>query len=875
MASRSHPLPQKQESSSEAHAIQDVTLPEQRAEPTSPVFAQHKQPTEVSSYPYFESESSESPHETTKPERTPSRANFSDLEERVTCIRSGSVREKTNPDSRHFNDDERHATQPVDVATHGSPTLSKAARLSQSLSLELETTNIPDSPQRPTQSQELDKGWSPIRQTLAAFSSSFGGPSSSQAALNSRPVRDPLSPGKKSTSERLSDLFYGKGKSTPILPTHAGETTGHWSRIRSCLPQSSLQEGSTIDNILRQYKNSDVESNNSPNRPMPIDRNLSDVTDNSFLSEDHDVGEVCYASEQHTLPRSAAQNNLSLAEAASNEQDADDLADITEIRSEYNPRRKRPSLRFASSYELSQSDQSRLPLEQAIMELRRVSNASPSSQDSSSTIRGQTENQALPCKSPNRGNQEHYSAHGKSPARAYVPQSSHCQQMSGSSSEVISMDDETRRLAQTALIYNEASMDPEWNAEDTNGLRVRSGHTNPGTTVSQPEREVEDWETVSEAPGQVCSLCRSGQRHVVHQASSSIAGSSDAGTQSSFEEMSRFGSTERIIQHPGNIDRNRELRQLNVKNGKMPVVAPKFGDHRVNGYPADSMRTRPVQLYTTPSPLGGSHKNPFAATAPRIFTPKSRQPTGMPQDRQNRNPFSPSSSSTATSGNELYPRALRLTPRLARANRFRYRQEENENNSVLSTQSSMATNSPRNLGNSRNQDDWDYQSSFAQPGQYQHRRGNVNTSNNQLPLNQADGFGDVGMHALNHGGPTRDLEQQRHRPTQMRVPVSPEPTLTARPIHNFDIEDPDSEAEEDPRQEMVSNIFLWSIQIFPPFNILFAVGAFDPLMLLFTCGRVRKFSDRKKRTAHFITILWIAVFIIGALIFGFSRLVPR
>jgi hypothetical protein len=132
MASRSHPLPQEQESSSEVHAIQDVALPEQRAEPTSPVFAQHRQPTEVSSYPYFESESSESPHEITKPERSPSRANFSDLEEPVTCIRSGSVREKTNPDSRHFNEDE----QPVDVATHGSPTLSKAARLSQSMSLE-------------------------------------------------------------------------------------------------------------------------------------------------------------------------------------------------------------------------------------------------------------------------------------------------------------------------------------------------------------------------------------------------------------------------------------------------------------------------------------------------------------------------------------------------------------------------------------------------------------------------------------------------------------------------------------------------------------------------------------------------------------------
>jgi hypothetical protein len=38
----------------------------------------------------------------------------------------------------------------------------------------------------------------------------------------------------------------------------------------------------------------------------------------------------------------------------------------------------------------------------------------------------------------------------------------------------------------------------------------------------------------------------------------------------------------------------------------------------VNVYAADSMRTRPVQLYTTPSPLGESHKNPFAGKAPKL-----------------------------------------------------------------------------------------------------------------------------------------------------------------------------------------------------------------------------------------------------------------
>ena len=53
-----------------------------------------------------------------------------------------------------------------------------------------------------------------------------------------------------------------------------------------------------------------------------------------------------------------------------------------------------------------------------------------------------------------------------------------------------------------------------------------------------------------------------------------------------FEEMSQFDSTQRITQHAGIIYKGGEYRQLNLKDGKMPVMAPKVGEHRVNGYPA-------------------------------------------------------------------------------------------------------------------------------------------------------------------------------------------------------------------------------------------------------------------------------------------------
>jgi hypothetical protein len=770
--------------------------------------------------------------------------------------------------------------QHVDPSAQEFPDISKAARLSQSMNLELETTSIPELPQRPTQPQESQQAWNPIRRTLAALSSSFSGGSSSEVAFASRSTSDPLEPAKKRTSGRLSGLFYGKEKSTPVLPTHHGATNGHWSRIRNRIPQPSLQEGSTIENILRQYKNSDAESYTSRDRPaLKLGRNLSELSDaNSFFSDvDHEGRNLQggrylpqdYTTQRDALPRSVARNDISTTATSSDEQDASDLADITDIRSDYKPRRTRPSGKLPPNHEASHSDRSRLPLEQAIMQLRRRSDVSTFSEASQSTIRGYTGTQVLPRSSPTRAHTEHQQSHNTRPAQVNRPDS-----------DLVSFDDETRRLVQTALFYNEASIDPEWNAEDMNRVRVpiqNASRQNPVHETSEanaPEDDAEDWETiVTERPHRGgSSRPRLGHgQGAIYQTSSSITDASDNGTISSFEEMSRFDSTERIVQHPTRPCNGGEYRQLNLKEGKMPVIAPKFKDHRVNGYPADSLRTWPAQqYYTTLSPLTDSHKNPFISKPPEVMPPTSRKPTGMPQTRENRNPFSPSSSSIATDDNEAFPRIHSLIPKIARANQLRARLENEDDvdyDSILSTQSSIATNRPRQLGQGGEMD-WDYQSSFAGPIGYQHRGRQTNTNsfnNNQMSHAQADGFSEASLYAGNHGDSTRSTQHPRHIPIETPLEIAPNPRL-ARPEHTFEIENHES-VEPNPRQEKISCICLWLCQLFPPFNILFAAGAFDLFMLLFTRGHIRKFSDRKKQQAGCFFMIWFLLSVVAALIF--------
>jgi hypothetical protein len=878
MASRTRPPPREHESFAGDLVAKASTLLAQGAVSQESVVAQSRQSTEFSTKPYLDSGDSDDLYQETR--RAPPRAIFSNLETAVSSIRSGSVRDQHRSDPSQIDKDEAVPTQHVDPSVQEFPDISKGARLSQSMNLELETTSIPELRQHSTQLQESQQAWNPIRRTLAALSSSFSGEFSSELGLNSQYTSDALEPAKKRASGRISEIFHGKEKSTPVLPIHHVASKGHWSRIRNRIPQPSLQEGSTIENILRQYKNSDAESYTSPDRPtLTFDRNLSGISDaNGFFSDADHEGRSCqgrqylpqdYTTQRDGLPRSVARNDISTTGTSSDDQEASDLADITDIRSDYKPRRTRPSDNFPPNYEGSHSDRSRLPLEQAIMQLRWRSDISISSEGSQSTIRGYPRNQVLPHGSPTRAHIEHQQ-----------PQCTHPVPLSRPDSDLISLDDETRRVVETAVFYDEASINPEWNAEDVNDVRIpiqNASRQHPVRETSEgniPEDDAEDWETiVTERPhrgGSPRPQLGHGQG-AIYQTFSSIMDASDNGTTSSFEEMSRFDSTERIVQHPRMPCNDGEYRQLNLKEGKMPVIAPKFKDHRVNGYPADSLRMRPVQqYYTTPSPLTDSHKNPFISKPPEVMPLTSRKPTGMPQTRENRNPFSPSSSSIETNDNEPFPRAHSLIPKIARANQLRERLENEgdvDYDSIFSTESSIATNRPRQLGYGGEMD-WDYQTSFAGPLGYQHRGRQINTNsfnNNELPQAQADGFSEASLYAGNHDCSTRSPQRPRHIPIEIPSESAPNPML-ARPEHMFEIEDPES-VEENCRQEKISCICLWICQLFPPFNILFAAGAFDLLMLFFTRGQIRKFSYKKKQHAGCIFMVWFLLSIVAAVIF--------
>jgi len=88
-----------------------------------------------------------------------------------------------------------------------------------------------------------------------------------------------------------SSPALGASESNPsVLPNHR-QTKGGWTRVYNHAAKSTLPEGSTIDNILRQYKGSDVESMNTGIRPdSSLHRNLSQLTDeSSFLSGQNDL----------------------------------------------------------------------------------------------------------------------------------------------------------------------------------------------------------------------------------------------------------------------------------------------------------------------------------------------------------------------------------------------------------------------------------------------------------------------------------------------------------------------------------------------------------------------------------------------------------
>ncbi|KAG0652314.1 hypothetical protein D0Z07_0937 [Hyphodiscus hymeniophilus] len=131
--------------------------------------------------------------------------------------------------------------------------------------------------------------------------------------------------------------------------------------------------------------------------------------------------------------------------------------------------------------------------------------------------------------------------------------------------------------------------------------------------------EANDWETVGESRfGGSVNMLGEG---VAHRTGSSIANTSDAGTMSTYiPEISEYGSTERIAQHPGNIEYSGDYRQRDLKKTNIPIFLPIYGEHKVNGYLADSNRLRaPTSAFNSnPQPLKREHTHPFNSPPPKI-----------------------------------------------------------------------------------------------------------------------------------------------------------------------------------------------------------------------------------------------------------------
>ncbi|KAG9237362.1 hypothetical protein BJ875DRAFT_370143, partial [Amylocarpus encephaloides] len=160
-----------------------------------------------------------------------------------------------------------------------------------------------------------------------------------------------------------------------------------------------------------------------------------------------------------------------------------------------------------------------------------------------------------------------------------------------------------------------------------------------------PTDDPNDWETVGEsALGQSIPDFLGG---TVRQAGSSIANLSDEDVR----ELRSFSSTDRIAQHPGNIQYSGDYRRRDLKKNHIPIFLPVFKEHKVNGYLADSNRIRlpPIPFYKTPPPLESPHENPFQTPPPQLPS----------QRRRNANRFPPAARPSAQrdfvgSDNEVY-----------------------------------------------------------------------------------------------------------------------------------------------------------------------------------------------------------------------------
>lgn len=730
--------------------------------------------------------------------RAPTRAIYDDLSTAVSSIRSGSARGGYRSVFRQPSDIQEGQAdiplqnlQPIQRQGDNSPVpQSLGSRLSQSMNLELHTVTFPARNPVP-QHQPLEPTWNPIKKTWAALSSFTRGSGSVNTPASQLP-RDSsgsLEPVTQSASGPISSLFQNEENGSSARHNQHD----NWPRYRKRNAQSSLQEGSTIDNIVRQYKGSDIESNaginySSQSQPTAsFDPNLSQVSDSSFFS-DLDAEDLARPPTGHRrrgqyfleesashppeydpprlpvngLPRSEGRTDLASADSHSGglEFTSSELGDTnTNSNNSFKKLRNRSPTRFIlnETQDAPQNSPARQPLEQVIKQLRHSSDFSTMSA------------------APNSTAQQH-----KSPERSYHTQRPQAQLERELSK--VSVDEETRRLAQPILFYDQKAIDPNWSTNNhINGLRVPikqpvcgSKRQNLGAsqkTNLNADEDQEDWETVVTEPANHQAAYQRG--YVGGTTSSSIGDMTDDGIFNRHQEINGFSSTERIIQHPGEIHYHGDYRQLKLKNTKVPVMAPQYLAHRVNGYAADSIRTQPPHpYYSTSSPLANPNTHLFHSQPRQVISPRSRKPTGMPRPNQGRNRFIPWSkgSSIVTDDTEVFPRARALVPKLARTKKPRpWMTAHDDVESTFSTQSSVFSGNGRQ--NARIS--WDYTTTFAKPGLNPGRNqaGSRSTPRNALPSSsdyqvssaKADGFTEVSLYAdRNLGGRPTKTVNPRH-----------------------------------------------------------------------------------------------------------------
>ncbi|ESZ97306.1 hypothetical protein SBOR_2334 [Sclerotinia borealis F-4128] len=203
-------------------------------------------------------------------------------------------------------------------------------------------------------------------------------------------------------------------------------------------------------------------------------------------------------------------------------------------------------------------------------------------------------------------------------------------------------------VAQAQAFYDRGAIAPNWvTAQHQNVVRIPISHSinlpdsPPESPYDRPlessekhttPTEAEDWETVAESAAGAFGRARHNEPGMmmgglVNRAGSSIADNSDDGTESTEPlHIDEYGSSERIAQHPGNIEYYGDYRQRDLKKTHIPVFLPVFREHKVNGYLADSNRTRPPQnnYNYNPQPLGKAHTNPFKSPPPKMKPSRGR-----------------------------------------------------------------------------------------------------------------------------------------------------------------------------------------------------------------------------------------------------------